>query len=79
MPQLEIVRTESLVAALLLAKSTPYVITALVGMKGQRVADNLKVNNFELLKHSEFLAAFGMPLVTNHRQDRTLLKLCALD
>lgn len=61
MPQLNHVRGESpAVAALLLVKSTPNIITALVGMKGQHVAGNLKVTSFDLLPPEDFFLAHGL-------------------
>lgn len=42
------------VAALLMAKSTPFLITALVGMKGDHVAENLAVTALEILSRRDF-------------------------
>ncbi len=47
------------VAALLVAKSTPFLITAVVGMKGDHVDENLAVTALQLLTRQNFVAVMS--------------------
>ena len=57
-PELRSVQSPA-VAALLIAKSTPFLITAVVGMKGDHVDENLAVTAVQLLKREEFFAVMS--------------------